>query len=194
MRAEALLDVTQAALRAAFPDRADALLRVVERRLWFDPALAPEAIPAADDREIPPGAALECACCRRQRFEVGHAAMGIGGAWERFDDERYWTVHVVEGSLRLPVLLCGVCCRLAADDRAGDDAALRDLARALDAAERPDVRAELERRFDRAELPPVTTGPCLACTTRQSEPPHATPVCNECWAKARATAAARSAA
>ena len=191
MTAGALLDAVERAALAAFPDRAEKLIAVVERRLWFGPSARTERPDENEhDVEVIPSALDDgCAICARAWVNWSHGVTGIGGRFERYDHERAWEVRSEGASLRLPLAICGPCRLVGGDGAGSDDLALSDLVRALRASGREVERfvVELERRFGESAPPEPSRLPCVSCGADPLPPDeHRGGLCAPCWRNARA--------
>ena len=191
MTAQEVLRATGRAAQAAFPDRAEALIAVVERRMWFGRRGRPEpAIPSGGDEEVRPiRAEAACEVCQRTRYDEALAVVGAGPTWASFDSARAWQVRTVSGTLRLPITICGACLSIGDEDAEHDDRALADLLRAIvahggESAET--IAFELGQRFTDAALPAPSRAPCRGCSAPSRGSPHPAGICARCWTQARA--------
>lgn len=161
-----LLAATDSAVRAAFPDRADTIVRRVEGWIWF--SFAPEApVSRPKARRLPPGIA-------RMLENIGIPELTICDACRRWDRAERVSILTGEGIPRaeyppavrenIAAVLCGTCAKIL-HDRLGpgpeDEAVLKDAVRALD----PEDGAELERCWFAAahRLPKSSRATCTAC-------------------------------
>ena len=189
MTAGALLAAVERAAFAAFPDRAEKLIGVVERRLWFGPSASTEK-PPESEHDVEASSRFEegCAICARSRVNWSDAVMGIGGRFDRYDHDRSWEVRSESGHLRLPLTICGPCRILGGESPESDELALSDLVRALRTTglEAESVVLELEQRFADSELPEQSHSPCLSCGAESRLPDsNRGGLCAACWRSAR---------